>query len=122
FIQTQLQGLTGYADLSTNPANIQAAVQQWESPDVGAGKVANAVALGNKVHTTTPKPTETTITVLNGNGVVGSAGSASYALSQRGYHMLSPPPNATGNAPSFGYFHTTEIGRASCRERSKVRQ
>jgi hypothetical protein len=82
-------------------------VQQWESPDVSAGKVANAVALGNKVHTTTPKPAETTITVLNGNGVVGSAGNASYALSQRGYHMLSPPPNATGNAPSFKYFHTT---------------
>jgi LCP family protein required for cell wall assembly len=107
FIQTQLQGLTGYSDLRTDSSNIQAAVQQWESPDVSAGKVANAVALGNKVHTTTPKPAETTITVLNGNGVVGSAGNASYALSQRGYHMLSPPPNATGNAPSFKYFHTT---------------
>jgi LCP family protein required for cell wall assembly len=107
FIQTQLQGLTGYSDLRTDSSNIQAAVQQWESPDVSAGKVANAVALGTKVHTTTPKPAETTITVLNGNGVVGSAGNASYALSQRGYHMLSPPPNATGNAPSFKYFHTT---------------
>jgi LCP family protein required for cell wall assembly len=107
FIQTQLQGLAGYSDLRTDASNIQAAVQQWESPDVGVGKVANAVALGNKVHTTTPKPAETTITVLNGNGVVGSAGNAGYALSQRGYHMISPPPNATGNAPSFQYFHTT---------------
>jgi len=107
FIQTQLQGLTGYSDLRTDSSNIQAAVQQWESPDVSAGKVANAVALGNKVHTTTPKPAETTITVLNGNGVVGSAGNAAYALSQRGYHMVSPPPNATGNAPSFKYFHST---------------
>ena len=107
FIQTQLQGLTGYADLQTSSANIEAAVQSWANPDVGAGKTANAVALGNKVHTTTPTPAQTTITVLNGNGVVGSAGNASYALSQRGYKIVSPPPNATGNAPSFGYFHTT---------------
>jgi LCP family protein required for cell wall assembly len=107
FIQTQLQGLSGYADLRTDPTNIQAAVQNWLTPDVESAKVANAVALGNKVHATTPKPAETTITVLNGNGIVGSAGNAGYALSQRGYHMLSPPPNATGNAPSFDYFHTT---------------
>jgi LCP family protein required for cell wall assembly len=107
FFQTQIQGLTGYADLRTDPSNIQAAVQDWLSPDVEAAKVATAVALGRKVKTATPTPPQTTITVLNGNGVAGSAGDASYLLSQRGYRIVQPPPNATGNAPSFEYFHTT---------------
>ena len=104
FIQTQLQGLTGYADLRTDSSNVQAAVQQWESPDVSVGKVANAVALGNKVHTTTPKPAETTITVLNGNGEFLAASTAGDLLAQRGYQILHPPENATGNAPRSNYF------------------
>jgi LCP family protein required for cell wall assembly len=104
FIQTQLQGLTGYADLRTDPTNIQAAVQNWLNPDVESAKVANAVALGNKVKTVAPTPAETTITVLNGNGVLGAAGNAGYLLSQRGYHVLPPPDNATGNAPRTDYF------------------
>ncbi len=107
FFQTNIQGLTGYSDLRTDPSNIAAAVQSWLTPDVTAGKVANAVALGHKVKLPTPTAAETTITVLNGNGVAGSAGDAGYALSQHGYHILQPPPNATGNAPSYGYFHTT---------------
>jgi LCP family protein required for cell wall assembly len=104
FIQTQLQGLTGYADLQTSTANIQIAVQEWLNPDVAAGKAANAVALGHKVRTTTPTPAQTTITVLNGNGVLGAAGNAGYQLSQRGYHVVPPPANATGNAPRTDYF------------------
>jgi LCP family protein required for cell wall assembly len=107
FFQTQIQGLTGYADLRTDPSNIQAAVQDWLNPDVEAAQVATNVALGRKVKTSTPTPAQTPITVLNGNGVAGSAGDAGYLLSQRGYRIVQPPANATGNAPSFGYFHTT---------------
>jgi LCP family protein required for cell wall assembly len=107
FFQTQIQGLSGYSELSTDPSNIAAAVQDWLTPDVEAGKVANAVALGHKVKLRTPTRSQTTITVLNGNGVAGSAGLAGGALSQLGYHVVSLPPNATGNAPSFNYFHTT---------------
>ncbi len=55
----------------------------------------------------TPTPAQTSITVLNGNGVAGSAGDAGYLLSQRGYRIVQPPADATGNAPSFDYFHTT---------------
>ena len=107
FFQTGIEGLTGYADLRTDPANIQAAVQNWLTPDVEAAKVATDVALGRKVRTKTPAPEKTSITVLNGNGVPGSAGSAGYALAQRGYKLLEPPANATGNAPNYDYFHTT---------------
>ena len=54
--------------------------------------------------TTTPTPAQTTITVLNGNGVPGAAGNAGYLLAQRGYQVLQPPANATGNAPRQDYF------------------
>jgi LCP family protein required for cell wall assembly len=107
FFQVQIQGLTGYSDLRTDPSNVTAAVQQWENPNPDDAKVATAVALGRKVKLKTPTPAETSITVLNGNGVAGSAGNAGYALSQRGYHILPLAPNMTGNAPNFKYFHTT---------------
>ena len=104
FFQTQIQGLTGYADLRTDSSNIAAAVQEWETPDVHAASDATNVALGRKPKVRAPTAAETTITVLNGNGVEGAAGNAAYALSQRGYHILQPPPNATGNAPRTDYF------------------
>jgi LCP family protein required for cell wall assembly len=107
FFQTQLQGLSGYSDLRTDPSNISAAVQDWLTPDVDAAKVATAVALGRKVKLRTPAPKETTVTVLNGNGVAGAAGLASGSLSELGYRIVPLPPNATGNAPRFDYFHTT---------------
>ncbi len=104
FFQTQIQGLTGYADLRTDPSNIQAAVQDWLSPDVTAADTATNVALGRKVKTATPAPAQTTVTVLNGNGVPGAAGDAGYQLGQRGYRVVDPPENATGNAPRTNYF------------------
>jgi LCP family protein required for cell wall assembly len=104
FFQTQIQGLTGYADLRTDPTNIQAAVQDWLNPDIEAANTATNVALGRKVKTTTPTPAQTTITVLNGNGVPGAAGNAGAQLAQRSYHVLQPPANATGNAPRQDYF------------------
>jgi LCP family protein required for cell wall assembly len=107
FFQTQIQGLSGYADLRTDPSNISAAVQDWLTPNLDSAKVATAVALGRKVKLRTPPPRETTVTVLNGNGIAGSAGLAGGGLSQFGYHIVPLPPNATGNAPSFDYFHTT---------------
>jgi LCP family protein required for cell wall assembly len=106
FFQAQIEGLTGYAELYTDPANIQTAVQVWENPDVESSKVATHVALGEKVKTATPKPEETTVTVLNGNGVAGSAGTASYLLAQRDYRIVATPNGQTGNAPRDDYFHT----------------
>ena len=104
FFQSQIQGLTGYSDLRTDPSNIQAAVQDWLSPDVEAAKVATDVALGRKVRTSTPRPAQTTITVLNGNGIEGAAANAGYLLSQRGYRIVLPPEGATGNAPRTDYY------------------
>jgi hypothetical protein len=36
--------------------------------------------------------------------VLGAASNAAYLLAQRGYQVLHPPPNATGNAPRSNYF------------------
>jgi hypothetical protein len=44
--------------------------------------------------------------VLNGNGVTGSAGTASYLLSQRSYQMVYPPDGKNANAPNWEYFKT----------------
>ena len=104
FFQSQIQGLTGYSDLRTDPSNIQSAVQDWLQPDVEAARVATAVALGRKVRTTTPTPVQTSITVLNGNGIEGAAANAGYLLSQRGYRIVPPPDGATGNAPRTNYY------------------
>jgi LCP family protein required for cell wall assembly len=107
FFQTQIEGLSGYSDLRTDSSNINAAVESFLTPDVEDAQVATAVALGRKVKLRTPAPKDTTITVLNGNGVAGSAGLAGGSLAQLGYATVPLPANATGNAPSFDYFHTT---------------
>jgi LCP family protein required for cell wall assembly len=105
--QSRIEGLEGYSDLTTSPENISAAVRQWANPDVESPKKATAVALGEKVKTVAPTAKETTVTVLNGNGVTGSASNASYLLGQRGYPILTPPNGIPANAPSFTYFRTT---------------
>ncbi len=105
--QSRIEGLEGFSDLTTSGDNISRAVQQWSNPDVESPKKATAVALGEKVKTKAPAPKETSITVLNGNGVTGSASNASYLLGQRGYQILTPPDGIPANAPSFAYFRTT---------------
>ena len=110
--QSRIDGLEGYADLTTSQENISAAVREWANPDVDSPKKATQVALGEKVKTKTPTAKETSVTVLNGNGVTGSASNASYLLGQRGYPILTPPNGIPANAParngtSFGYFRTT---------------
>jgi LCP family protein required for cell wall assembly len=109
FFQSKIDGLEGYAELTTASENIQRAVQEFSTPDVESPEKATAVALGEKPTArtkTAPPPRETTITVLNGNGVAGSASTASYVLSQRGYSMVFPPDGKPANAPNWDYFQT----------------
>jgi len=105
--QSKIEGLEGFSDLTTSSENISAAVRQWANPDVESPKKATAVALGEKVKAKAPPAKETSVTVLNGNGVTGSASNASYLLGQRGYPILTPPNGIPANAPSFTYFRTT---------------
>ena len=100
--------LTGYNELSTDEANIREAVQEFLNPDVGAADKATAVALGRRASKPTgPPASEVSITVLNGNGIQGSASRAAYELQQRAYRIIYPPNGAPANAPNWSYFSTT---------------
>jgi LCP family protein required for cell wall assembly len=105
FCQSKISNLTGYSDLTTNPDNITSAVQDFMTPCVKSAADANTVALGGTIKTAVPKPAATSIVVLNGNGVAGSAADAKYRLLQRGYQMLDPVNGQAANAPSK-VFHT----------------
>jgi LCP family protein required for cell wall assembly len=110
FFTSKLEGIEqtpGY-DLVISQENIQKAVQEFMHPDVESPEKATAVALGEKrkVKNKAPAPRETTIMVLNGNGVTGSAGTASYLLDQRGYEMVYDPDGRTADAPNWNYFKT----------------
>src|SRR5829696_8859875 len=110
FFTSKLQGIeeTPGFDLVVSQENIQKAVQEFSHPDVESPEKATAVALGEKrkVKDKAPAPRDTTVTVLNGNGVTGSAGTASYLLSQRGYQMVYDPDGKNADAPNWDYFKT----------------
>ena len=100
FVQVKIGGLTGSNDLLTDPSNIQAAVNEFLHPDTQAPEKATAQVLGRKLKTSpTPSPKHTTVVVLNGNGVAGSAANTSYLLAQKGYAVTSPPQGYQANAP-----------------------
>ena len=104
--QSRIDGLTGYAELTAAPGAIETAVHRFVQPDVQAPEKARDVALGIR-HRARLRPANVSVTVLNGNGVTGSAANAAYALGQRGYRIVLPPTQKPANAPSFDYFRTT---------------
>ena len=104
--QTRIEGLEGVSDLTTDSENVTKAISTFTHPDVESSQKATAVALGEKRKTRAPAPRATSITVLNGNGVTGSASTAGYLLGQRSYEVLTPPNGLPANAPNFDYFRT----------------
>jgi hypothetical protein len=104
--QSRIEGLEGFAELTTASENIRRAVQTFTSPDVESSEKATAVALGEKIKQSAPPPRDTSLVVLNGNGVEGSATSAGSLLGERGYDIVLPPNGLPANAPSFDYFRT----------------
>jgi LCP family protein required for cell wall assembly len=104
--QTKIEGLEGFADLTTDSSNVTRAVQTFTHPDVASSDNATAVALRERVKRSAPAPRDTTVTILNGNGVAGSASTAGFQLGERGYQILTPPNGLPANAPRFDYFRT----------------
>jgi LCP family protein required for cell wall assembly len=105
--QTKIEDLTGGNELYATPEAISAAVRDFVRPDVQAAGKARDVAFGIKRRTKAPPPRNTTTTVLNGNGIAGSAANAAYVLGQRGYKIVLPPTGQPQNAPNFDYFRTS---------------
>ena len=100
FDQVKIEGLTGTNELSTDPSNIQAAVQEFLHPDVEAPEKATATALGRKLRSKNgPNPKDISVVVLNGNGKPGAAANTSYLLGQKGYRVYGPPDGFQANAP-----------------------
>jgi len=107
--QVKIHNIYGQNELGTDQSNIDQAVQQFMNPDVGASTSATEVALGRKIRKQRKRvipPKQVTLTVLNGNGVAGSASDASYLLGQKGYTTVLPPGNQPANAPNWNYFHS----------------
>jgi len=104
--QVKIEGLEGYADLTASQQNVNTAVQEFLHPDVESSDKATDVVLGVRPKVKAPPASQTTVTVLNGNGIAGSATQAGALLSQRGYQLLTPPNGILANAPSFKYFHS----------------
>jgi LCP family protein required for cell wall assembly len=111
FVQVRIQGLEGYSNLSTAPQNITNAVQEFMNPDPEAPQKANAAALNEKYRPKTHgvNPKSVFVTVLNGNGINGSAGLASTQLKDRGYQILQPPDRLTANAPDGFNYPVTRV-------------
>jgi LCP family protein required for cell wall assembly len=108
FIQDRIENVTGASMTSVPQQDLNAALNEFIHPNVGASKVANNAALGTKpkAKNVAPPASKTSVLVLNGNGVAGSAANGSYELRQKGYVTVLPPGNALPNAPSQGYFKT----------------
>ncbi|MDQ4030057.1 MAG: LCP family protein [Actinomycetota bacterium] len=96
-------GADDVSQLTVDSSCIRRAVQDFVAPDVDAPEKATAVALGKRPKSTAPPPKETTVVVLNGNGVPGAAAETSYQLGQLGYVALTPPDNRPANAPNQRY-------------------
>jgi LCP family protein required for cell wall assembly len=107
FFQSKIENLEGINELTASTESITAAVQEFETPDVEAPSKAADSALGRKPsRSTAPAPRNTTVNVLNGNGITGSAANAAYELGRHGFQIIVPPNEADRNAPRFDYFHT----------------
>jgi LCP family protein required for cell wall assembly len=117
--QNRIQGLTGTNELFAAQSSIDEAVQSFLNPDVQSAAQQTAVALGRKLHKKfTLPPSKVSVTVLNGNGVAGSAANASYLLAQKDYKILLPPSNQPANAPNWHYFHSKayfDPSRGACK-------
>jgi hypothetical protein len=109
--QTRIENLQPYgpsgAELIADQSNIDKAVQQFLNPDIQASTKATDVALGIKPKVPRgPAPSKVSVTVLNGNGVTGSAANAGFLLGKRGYRIIVPPNGIPANAPTWSYFHS----------------
>lgn len=105
--QSRIEGLTGYSELEAPTGAVAAAARDFVNPDVDSPEKARNVAFGIRSKSRSIRPGNITTTVLNGNGVAGSAAIAADALGQRGYKIVLPASGTPQNAPNFRYFRTT---------------
>ena len=105
--QVHLNGLSGsYSSLLgdivvPNEGAIAAAVHDFQHPDVAAAQASGSAALHTQIgkKSAAPRPSLTTVSVMNANGIAGSAGLAVSGLDRIGYKILYPPNQIPADAP-----------------------
>jgi LCP family protein required for cell wall assembly len=105
-IDISCYGETATFAVTASQECIDEAVAEFSRPDVEAPEKATNAALGRRPRTDAPRPADTTVVVLNGNGVPGAAADASYQLSQQGYATQEPANGAAANAPTQDFLRT----------------
>jgi hypothetical protein len=106
-IALECYGDDDVSELTVAQECIDNPVREFANPDVEAPEKATNVALGRKPPPSkAPAPRETTVVVLNGNGVAGAAANGSFLLSRLGYATLEPQNGAPANAPTSDYLTT----------------
>jgi LCP family protein required for cell wall assembly len=105
-------------------SSIAEAVHEFQSPNIQASSLAG-LQVGikqkkKKAAGAAPPAYRTTVTVLNGNNVPGSATEASSGLDQKGYRMVYPPNGIPANAPTFNYFRSRVYFDPAHKKRNKA--
>jgi LCP family protein required for cell wall assembly len=130
--QVHLNGLSGgYSDslgdiVQPNDGAIAAAVHDFQHPDVAAPQASGSAALHTQIgkKTAAPRPSLTTVSVMNANGVAGSAGLAVSGLDRIGYKILYPPNQVPADAPQGTcprqYCFRTQVFWNPAKKRSKA--
>ena len=108
-IDLSCYGENSVAELFVPQECVDRAVREFANPDAEAAEKATNVALGRKPPVAKAPPArETTVVVLNGNGIAGAAANGSFLLGQLGYSTLAPQNGAPANAPP-GEYPTTKV-------------
>jgi LCP family protein required for cell wall assembly len=94
------------AQLTVDAACVRKAVGEFAHPDVEAPEKATQVALGLKPKEPALAPKDTSVLVLNGNGVPGIAANTSFELAQRGYATRETANGSDANAPTQDYLRS----------------
>jgi hypothetical protein len=101
-------------------------VNEFQHPDVKAAENTGSVVLHKRIgaKSNAPKPWRTTVSVMNANGIAGSAGLAVDGLDRLGYKILYPPNEIPADAPQGTcprqYCFKTQIFWNPAKKRSKA--
>ena len=130
--QVKIDGITNSYDpglgdvVEPNEGAIRAAVNEFQHPDVKAAENTGSVVLHKRIgaKSNAPKPWRTTVSVMNANGIAGSAGLAVDGLDKLGYKILYPPNEIPADAPQGTcprqYCFKTQIFWNPAKKRSKA--
>lgn len=131
--QVKLNGVTNTYDPSLGDVvelpdgSVSSAIQDFLHPDVAAPSKTGSAVLHTRIggKKTAPRPSQTSVSVLNANGVAGSATLAVNGLDHIGYQIIFPPNHVPDDAPPKTcpariHCFTTQVFWNPAKKRSKA--